>query len=118
MVPGDQDASLRLTIARDLDTRGWLAGVTTFNFHMHLPHYAVTTDDATAIHVLARQPIDLSRPHPFTEAGNPEFNTFVWLPPERRPGGRRAAGRLHDLQHAVRRRREPRALLEEHRPAK
>jgi hypothetical protein len=28
---------------RDLDTRGFLAGVTTFNFHLHLPHYALTT---------------------------------------------------------------------------
>lgn len=66
---------------RDLDTRGWLNGVTNFNFHMHLPHYAITTDDTKSIHVLARQPIDLSRPHPFTEAGNREFNMFVWMPP-------------------------------------
>jgi len=70
-----------LTIARDLDRRGWLVGVQTFNFHMHLPHYAVTADDTNSIHVLARQPIDLSRPHPFTEAGNREFNTLVWMPP-------------------------------------
>ena len=56
-------------------------GVTNFNFHMHLPHYAVTTDDANAVRVLARQPIDLTRPHPFTEAGNREFNSFLWLPP-------------------------------------
>ena len=70
-----------LTIANDLDTRGWLTGVRNFNFHMHLPHYAVTTDDARAVHVLARQPIDMSRPHPFTNAGNKEFNTLLWLPP-------------------------------------
>ena len=70
-----------LSINRDLDTRGWLTGVKNFNFHMHLPHYAVTTDDANAVRVLARQPIDMSRPHPFTEAGNREFNSFVWLPP-------------------------------------
>jgi len=70
-----------LVITRDLDTRGWLEDVTTFNFHMHLPHYAVTTSDTTTIHVLARQPIDLSRPHPFTEAGNREFNMFLWMPP-------------------------------------
>ena len=31
--------------------------------------------------MLARQPIDLSRPHPFTEAGNREFNMFLWMPP-------------------------------------
>ena len=30
-----------LTVMRDLDTRGWLDGVTNFNFHLHLPHYAV-----------------------------------------------------------------------------
>ena len=70
-----------LSITRDLDARGWLDGVTWFNFHMHLPHYAVTTGDADVIQVLARQPIDTSRPHPFTEAGNTEFNTFLWMPP-------------------------------------
>jgi hypothetical protein len=70
-----------LTAMRDLDTHGWLTNVTTFNFHPHLPHYALTTEDTKAIRVLARQPIDLSRPHPFTEAGNREFNTFLWMPP-------------------------------------
>jgi hypothetical protein len=68
--------------ARDLDARGFLAGVTSVNLHPHLPHYAVTTDDPRSIHVLARQPIDLSRPHPFTQAGNREFNAIVWLPPD------------------------------------
>jgi hypothetical protein len=70
-----------LSIAKELDTKGWLAGVTRFVFHMHLPHYEVTTDDTTLIRVLARQPIDLSKPHPFTEMGNREFNTFLWMPP-------------------------------------
>ena len=70
-----------LSIAGDLDRRGWLDGVSTFVFHMHLPHYAVTTDDANAVHVLARQPIDTSTPHPFTEAGNRELNMFLWMPP-------------------------------------
>src|SRR5262245_54191281 len=70
-----------LSIARDLDTKGWLTGVTTFNFHMHLPHYALTTDDTRSIHVLAKQPIDMSKPHPFTAAGNTEFNMFLWMPP-------------------------------------
>ena len=70
-----------LSAMRDLDTRGWLNGVTNFNFHMHLPHYALTTEDTKSIHVLARQPIDLSRPHPFIEAGNREFNMFLWMPP-------------------------------------
>jgi len=70
-----------LSVARDLDTKGWLAGVSNLNFHMHLPHYAVTTDDARAVRVLAKQPIDTSRPHPFVQAGNQEFNTFLWVPP-------------------------------------
>jgi hypothetical protein len=70
-----------LSITSDLDKRGWLNGVSTFNFHPHLPHYAVTTDDPKAIHVLARQPIDMSKPHPFTQAGNREFNMFLWIPP-------------------------------------
>jgi hypothetical protein len=70
-----------LKTAKDLDTRGWLTDVSTFNFHMHLPHYAVTTNDTKAIHVLARQPLDVSRPHPFLEAGNKEFNMFLWMPP-------------------------------------
>lgn len=70
-----------LTAIRDLDSRGWLNGVTTFNFHPHLPHYALTNEDTRCVQVLARQPIDMSRPHPFTEAGNREFNTFIWMPP-------------------------------------
>jgi hypothetical protein len=72
-----------LTILADLDERGWLTGVHNFPA---LPHYALTTEDTRSIHVLARQPIELSRPHPFTEAGNEEFNALVWMP----PGDRRA----------------------------
>src|ERR1700730_13025330 len=44
-VPGTNQIA-PLTAMRDLDTRGWLTGVSTFNFHPHLPHYALTTDDA------------------------------------------------------------------------
>src|SRR5437899_5520422 len=76
-----------LSVAQDLDTRGWLTDVNTFVFHMHLPHYAVTTDDPKAIHVLARQPVDLSRPHPFITAGNREFNMFLWMPPTGKRAG-------------------------------
>jgi hypothetical protein len=76
-----------LSVVADLDTAGWLRGVTRFNFHMHLPHYAVTTDDTTSVRVLAKQPIDLSRPHPFTSAGNKEFNALVWMPPAGDRGG-------------------------------
>lgn len=72
--------SAPLTVMSDLDPKGWLRGVRNFNYHMHLPHYAVTADDGSA-RVLARQPIDLSRPHPFTNAGNTELNALVWMPP-------------------------------------
>ncbi len=76
-----------LSTASDLDDRGWLSGVETFVFHMHLPHYAVTTDDPNAIRVLARQPIDMSRPHPFSAAGNRELNMFLWMPPSGKRAG-------------------------------
>ena len=36
--------------------------MTTFNFHPHLPHYALTTEDTKVIRVLARQPVDMSIP--------------------------------------------------------
>jgi hypothetical protein len=74
-----------LTINRDLDNLGLLNGVTTFNFHLHLPHYALTTAETKTVNLLASQPVDLSRPHPFTAAGNREFNTCLWMP----PGGKR-----------------------------
>jgi hypothetical protein len=80
VVPGTNQIA-PLTAMRDLDERGWLDGVTSFNFHMHLPHYAVITDDTKSVRVLGTQPIELARPHPFTEAGNREFNSFVWMPP-------------------------------------
>jgi hypothetical protein len=69
-----------LHVQGDLDTRGWLTGVRNFNFHLHLPHYAVT-DEKSSCRVLARQPIDPNRPHPFTSAGNKEMNALVWMPP-------------------------------------
>ncbi|HEX3230952.1 MAG TPA: hypothetical protein VHQ95_18385, partial [Pyrinomonadaceae bacterium] len=47
----------------------------------HLPHYELTQDDGKTAQVLARQPIDPNRPHPFTAAGNREFNCLLWLPP-------------------------------------
>ena len=79
--PGTANKAAPITAVRDLDTRGWLKGVESLNFHMHLPHYALTRDDGTA-RVIARQPIDLSRPHPLTQAGETEFNTLVWAPPQ------------------------------------
>jgi hypothetical protein len=71
-----------LTISKDLDKLGLLNDVSTFNFHLHLPHYALTTEDTSSVHVLTRQPVDLDRPHPFIKAGNTEFNSFIWMPPK------------------------------------
>ena len=86
-IKGTNNQLVPLNKQMDFDKRGWLNGVNTFNFHMHLPHYAVTTDDPNLIHVLARQPIDMTHPHPFIEAGNREFNMFLWMPPtNERPG--------------------------------
>jgi hypothetical protein len=76
-VKGTKNQIAPLTINKDLDKLGVLKGVTTFNVHLHLPYYALTTKDAKSIHMLARQPIDLSRPHPFTAAGNQEFNSCI-----------------------------------------
>jgi hypothetical protein len=76
-----------LTINADLDKLGLLRGVTTFNFHPHLPHYFLDTGNTKSVHVLTRQPIDLTRPHPFTEAGNTEFNSCVWMPPQEERAG-------------------------------
>jgi hypothetical protein len=63
-----------------------LRNVPTLNFHPHLPHYELT-GGAGSIQVLARQPIDLERPHPFTEAGAREFNCLLWMPPNEQMAG-------------------------------
>src|SRR6516164_3076920 len=57
------------------------------NFHPHLPHYEITEKDSKSVQLLARQPIDLDRPHPFTEAGNKEFNCLLWMPPNGQRAG-------------------------------
>ena len=86
-VEGTKNEVAPLIINKDLDKLGLLNGVTTFNFHLHLPHYALTTTDTKSVHVLTKQPIDLKRPHPFTAAGNREFNSCIWMPPKDARGG-------------------------------
>jgi len=76
-----------LTPFRDLDRLGLLKNVPTLNFHPRLPHYELTTQDPKPVQLLARQPIDPDRPHPFTAAGNTEFNCLLWLPPKERRAG-------------------------------
>ncbi|WP_406813778.1 hypothetical protein [Mycobacterium sp. M23085] len=74
-----------LTAFRDLDALGLLNDVTTLNFHPHLPHYELTAAESDLLRVLGRQRVDPKRPHPFTAAGNSEFNALIWMPPA---GGR------------------------------
>jgi len=81
LIKGTKDIA-PLTAFRDLDKLGLLKNVPTLNFHPHLPHYALTNDDGKTPQVLARQPVDPDRPHPFTAAGNTEFNCLLWLPPD------------------------------------
>ncbi|MEI6950141.1 hypothetical protein V9K67_23350 [Paraflavisolibacter sp. H34] len=76
-----------LNARRDLDKLGLLQDVTTFNFHPHLPHYEITSYDPRSVVLLACQPVDLDRPHPFIEEGNKEFNAFIWLPPKEERAG-------------------------------
>lgn len=79
--PARKDGAIAPLSKPDADDRGLLEGVPTLNFHQHLPHYEVT-DPGSPIRVLARQPVDMDRPHPFTQAGNSEFNVVLWMPPE------------------------------------
>ena len=86
VVKGTKDIA-PLTAFRDLDKLGLLENVPTFNFHPHLPHYELTTQDTKSVHLLACQPIDPDRPHPFTAAGNTEFNCLLWMPPKEQRAG-------------------------------
>lgn len=80
VVEGTKDIA-PLTGFPDLDAAGLLADVTTFNFHPHLPHYELTRPAGDDLRVLGRQVVDPHRPHPYTAAGNTEFNALVWMPP-------------------------------------
>ena len=75
-----------LTPFDDLDSLGLLRNVPTLNFHPHLPHYELT-GGPSSVQVLARQPIDLERPHPFTEAGEREINCLLLGPPNEQMAG-------------------------------
>lgn len=95
--PARRDGAIApLTRFAEVDRLGLLEGVPTLNFHPHLPHYEVSDRDQKRVHVLARQPVELGRPHPFTAAGNTEFNLVLWMPPE---GERRGDIVLVDSTH-------------------
>ena len=80
VVEGTNDIA-PLTGFRDLDTPRLLDNVATFNFHPHLPHYELTAPESDSLRVLGRQRVDPRRPHPFTDAGNTDFNALIWMPP-------------------------------------
>jgi hypothetical protein len=86
VVDGTKDI-FPLTAFGDLDGPGLLKDVTTLSFHQHLPHYELTAPESDGLRVLGRQRVDPYRPHPFTAAGNTEFNALIWMP----PAGERAA---------------------------
>ena len=109
VVEGTKDIA-PLTAFRDLDSARLLDNVTTFNFHPHLPHYELTAPESDGLRVLGRQRVDPNRPHPFTAAGNTEFNALIWMPPAGPARGRHRADRLDALHHAVRRHRQPASL--------
>lgn len=81
VIQGTRDP-LPLTTFREFDELGLLADVPTLSFHQHLPHYELTAPEGANLRVLARQPVDLKRPHPFTAAGNTAFNAVIWMPPD------------------------------------
>ncbi len=86
-VVADTKTIAPLTAFRDRDKLGLLNDVPTLNFHLLLPHYEIVAEDAGSVQLLARQPVDVERPHPFTAAGNSEFNCLLWLPPKGRRAG-------------------------------
>lgn len=79
VVPGTRDIA-PLNGSPDLDAAGLLTDVVTLNFHPHLPHYELTAPESDGLRVLGRQRVDPDRPHPFTAAGNTEFNALIWMP--------------------------------------
>lgn len=86
--PARKDGDIApLTAFPEADELGLLDGVPTLNFHPHLPHYELTEPESARIRILASQPVDLERPHPFTRSGNTEFNIVLWMPPERERKG-------------------------------
>jgi hypothetical protein len=64
---------------------------------------------------VARQPVDLTRPHPFIEAGNTEFNSFLWMPPSGARAGHILLADLTIFTTLFGGGRESRQLLVQHR---
>ena len=96
-----------LTAFRDLDKLGLLNNVTTFNFHLHLPHYEVTTQDAKSVHVLAPATHRPRSPASLHSRGQQGVQLPALAAAERTTSRRHPAHRLHPLHHALRRHGQP-----------
>ena len=104
-----------IVAANDLDTRGWLTGVSSFVFHMHLPHYALTDENPKGIHVLAASAggsLEAASVHRGGEPGDQHVPVDAAHGQAR---GRHPVRRLDDLHDALWRRRKPDAFLEKSR---
>jgi hypothetical protein len=72
-----------LEIDAGADRFALLAGVSTFNLHPRLPHFAPPAGRPTKYDVLARQTINMAVPsHPFTETGRGDFDALLQARPE------------------------------------
>jgi hypothetical protein len=70
-------------VAAELDRRGLMRGVTTFNLHPHLPHFERLGDGEAKLDVLARVRIDPDAPpHPFTAQGRYDFDAVLQSKPD------------------------------------
>ena len=76
-----------LTAFSDLDAARLLRERHHIQLPPHLPHYELTAPESDSVRVLGRQRIDADRPHPFTAAGNTEFNALIWMPPKNQRSG-------------------------------
>ena len=94
-----------LTVNKDLDKLGLLDGVTTFNFHLHLPHYAVTTEDAVVGPGADPAAGGPGAPAPVHGRGQPGVQLLPLDAAEGRARRAHPDGGLDDLHHAVRRAR-------------
>ena len=100
-----------LTAMRDLDTHGWLANVPTFNFHQHLPHYALTTDDTRCNSCAGPAAGRFDETASVHRSRKHRIQLFLWMPPAGTRAGHILLADLTIFTTLVWRRREPRQLL-------
>jgi len=76
-----------LTAFRDRDKLGLLTTCADTQLPSTLAALLDDWDGGKTVQLLARQPIDPDRPHPFTRPVNTEFNCLLWLPPNEKRAG-------------------------------